>query len=189
MQSNHTLADYQLALQACQSRTTPSENTVLEDPNIKDYDNGLRFSSASLGASTQGSRLTQDDSTCSVNGPATWSTSTTPSTIVTSPDPILDTKRPIPRPLGTGPREQHKTQNLSFRCQDCGKTFTREKDLRRHARLHQPDPPQYHCPVAGCPRVGANGFSRKDKMVEHLKAKKHRGDNVGQYLEELGAKV
>ena len=57
----------------------------------------------------------------------------------------------------------------------CGKTFTRTADLLRHAKKHLEGPKQFECPAEGCERKGDNGFDRKDKLMDHMKARKHQG--------------
>jgi hypothetical protein len=65
-----------------------------------------------------------------------------------------------------------------FRCRvvGCGRSFTRNGDLVRHdttvhRRMVQGQ--HYHlCPVNGCPKAAGRGYSRPDKVTEHL-WKKH----------------
>ena len=65
----------------------------------------------------------------------------------------------------------HKTEE-SLQCSDCHKTFNRLADLRRHkAAVHDPDPPQYACPMPLCVRA-CRPFTRKDKLNDHM-AKVH----------------
>lgn len=56
-----------------------------------------------------------------------------------------------------------------FHCQfpSCHKTFARPGDLERHTRIHQAGPKEFDCPDAACERKGVNGFTRKDKMLDH----------------------
>ncbi|KAL8801411.1 MAG: hypothetical protein Q9182_004475 [Xanthomendoza sp. 2 TL-2023] len=49
----------------------------------------------------------------------------------------------------------------------CNTTCARQADLRRHLLKHGPR--QWDCPAPGCSRKGANGFARKDKLVDHYK--------------------
>ena len=65
----------------------------------------------------------------------------------------------------------HKTEE-SPQCSDCHKIFNRLADLRRHkAAVHDPDPPQYACPMPLCVRA-CRPFTRKDKLNDHM-AKVH----------------
>ena len=48
---------------------------------------------------------------------------------------------------------------------DCGKSFKRTFDLRRHLKQHEP--PTLHCLAQGCRYWGAKGFRRWDKLVSH----------------------
>ncbi|KAF9891750.1 hypothetical protein FE257_003231 [Aspergillus nanangensis] len=51
----------------------------------------------------------------------------------------------------------------------CGKAFTRPADLKRHeASVH--NPVYQDCPVDGCLRKEANGFPRRDHLIEHLRS-------------------
>ncbi|KAJ5623162.1 hypothetical protein N7490_011767 [Penicillium lividum] len=59
-----------------------------------------------------------------------------------------------------------------FGCDDCGKSFTRFADLKRHqSSVHYPV--FRNCPVEHCSRKGANGFPRQDHLVEHLRSYHH----------------
>ena len=53
----------------------------------------------------------------------------------------------------------------------CNKTFGRAGDLERHTKKHQDGPKEHDCPIRDCPRQGTHGFTRKDKLNDHLKAK------------------
>lgn len=62
--------------------------------------------------------------------------------------------------------------NKPFPCSDCGKSFTRSADLKRHqTSVHYPV--FQDCPIADCSRKGHNGFPRKDHLLEHLRAYHH----------------
>jgi hypothetical protein len=64
----------------------------------------------------------------------------------------------------------------------CLKSFIRKGDLTRHAKTVHQRPARFVCHIDRCPRgIPGNGFTRKDKLVDHLISKKHglnRGDAV-----------
>ncbi|KAM3080563.1 hypothetical protein ACMFMG_005505 [Clarireedia jacksonii] len=56
-------------------------------------------------------------------------------------------------------------------CRTCPKTFSRASDLRRHiTSVHKIGPQALHlCTIPGCPKSIAPGYSRRDKVVDHLR--------------------
>ena len=55
----------------------------------------------------------------------------------------------------------------------CVQTFKRDADRSRHEQsVHFKNPGLHLCPIAGCPKSYAKGYSRPDKVTEHL-WKKH----------------
>ena len=56
---------------------------------------------------------------------------------------------------------------------DCTRIFHRWADSRRHLLVHDQNQPGFPCPIEGCDRGGSNGFPRKDKLRDHMRAK-HR---------------
>jgi hypothetical protein len=63
--------------------------------------------------------------------------------------------------------------NAFIVCSKCEKRFTRKGDLRRHeASTHGLAPAIYNCPIPRCPKSTGPGYSRLDKLREHL-WKKH----------------
>ena len=53
----------------------------------------------------------------------------------------------------------------------CAKDFKRRPDMIRHYKqVHDRQGPKLSCPWVGCNRFGANGFARKDKLRDHLRA-------------------
>ncbi|KAL4781469.1 hypothetical protein BJX76DRAFT_335267 [Aspergillus varians] len=68
-------------------------------------------------------------------------------------------------------QESHKPAK-PFGCEDCGKSFTRPADLKRHqSTVHYPV--FQNCPVPDCSRKDSNGFPRRDHLVEHLRSYHH----------------
>jgi len=58
---------------------------------------------------------------------------------------------------------------------DCFKSYARYGDLTRHIKTIHEAPSSYLCHFDRCPRsINGQGFARKDKLVDHLKSKKHR---------------
>lgn len=49
-------------------------------------------------------------------------------------------------------------------CPECNQTFTRQSDLKRHAKIHQTDSKFFSCQVEGC----TYSSYRKDKLGEHM---------------------
>jgi hypothetical protein len=51
----------------------------------------------------------------------------------------------------------------------CSQTFKRDADRSRHEQsVHFKSPGLHLCPVAGCPKSYGKGYSRPDKVTEHL---------------------
>ncbi|PQE27867.1 C2H2 transcription factor protein [Rutstroemia sp. NJR-2017a BBW] len=51
----------------------------------------------------------------------------------------------------------------------CTKTFTRDNDRLRHeGSAHRNNHGQYLCPIVGCRKSRGQGYSRPDKVTEHL---------------------
>ncbi|BCS29219.1 C2H2-type zinc finger protein [Aspergillus puulaauensis] len=74
--------------------------------------------------------------------------------------PIDISQEPISRPA------------KPYACDDCGKSFTRPADLKRHqTTVHYPV--FQNCPVSDCSRKDGNGFPRRDHLVEHLRSYHH----------------
>ena len=69
-----------------------------------------------------------------------------------------------PRPTAPTPLDEDH-QNKSI-CSTCGQSFSRFRDLERHARKHQPEMRIYLCNVQGCEYKGSY---RKDKRDAHVK--------------------
>ncbi|PQE09101.1 Zinc finger C2H2 protein [Rutstroemia sp. NJR-2017a BVV2] len=56
-------------------------------------------------------------------------------------------------------------------CTVCLGTFSRASDLTRHMNSFHPVGPRvlHFCPVLGCPKSSGRGYSRQDKVTEHLR--------------------
>ncbi|OIW27612.1 hypothetical protein CONLIGDRAFT_682639 [Coniochaeta ligniaria NRRL 30616] len=87
------------------------------------------------------------------------------------------TAGPAPSPTATASTPAVTTSSTPVRhaCskKNCGKSFGRPADLRRHMRQHDPHATLYSCPFEYCNRKGARGFSRRDKLTEHRRALGH----------------
>ena len=56
----------------------------------------------------------------------------------------------------------------------CEKSYIRIGDLARHMWTVHDNPSRYLCHFRRCPRsIKGRGFGRKDKLVDHLKSRKH----------------
>ena len=56
----------------------------------------------------------------------------------------------------------------------CKKSYIRIGDFERHMRTVHNNPAHYLCHFRRCPRsIKGRGFGRKDKLVDHLKSRKH----------------
>lgn len=53
----------------------------------------------------------------------------------------------------------------------CTQSFQHQHDLTRHMKGHKTGAKDFNCPFRDCPRQGVNGFTRKDKLMDHLKGK------------------
>ena len=59
--------------------------------------------------------------------------------------------------------------NGYFICTNCDKTFKRHSDCIRHENsIHANRFGAHLCPIAGCVKARGKGFSRSDKVTEHL---------------------
>jgi hypothetical protein len=64
----------------------------------------------------------------------------------------------------------------AYHQQDCCKRFASSRDLKRHYNgvPSKQSRSRFFCPFFRCPRSTPQyGFARKDKLVDHLKSKKH----------------
>ena len=52
----------------------------------------------------------------------------------------------------------------------CGRTFTRNPDMLRHAKVHDLNAARFDCSYASCSRKGRQGFARSDKRLAHERA-------------------
>jgi uncharacterized Zn-finger protein len=58
---------------------------------------------------------------------------------------------------------------------NCPNSYTRYGELTRHNKTIHEAPFRFQCHFDRCPRgINGQGFARKDKLVNHLKSKKHK---------------
>jgi hypothetical protein len=71
--------------------------------------------------------------------------------------------------FAASPSPALSTTNLPTRyyCGDCGSSYAREGDLKRHERYHPPKYRTFHCSQPGCERKGRKGFYRREKLRIH----------------------
>ncbi|KAH9211430.1 hypothetical protein DL95DRAFT_188086 [Leptodontidium sp. 2 PMI_412] len=83
----------------------------------------------------------------------------------TSSTPPHDHTSPTPSP--TNASSPNATRSS---CAHCPRNFARPSDLKRHAMIHFPERHRkYHCWQPDCDRNGRRGFTRKDKLRDHLR--------------------
>ncbi|KKK17283.1 hypothetical protein AOCH_003914 [Aspergillus ochraceoroseus] len=94
------------------------------------------------------------------------------STPVWSPAQMTPLDQALFPPLDAFSPQEPSKPVKPYACDDCGKSFTRPADLKRHqTTVHYPV--FQNCPVAGCSRKDGNGFPRRDHLVEHLRSYHH----------------
>ncbi|MCJ1462631.1 hypothetical protein MMC07_001233 [Pseudocyphellaria aurata] len=73
-----------------------------------------------------------------------------------------------------------------FACshEGCSSRFLRKGDLNRHLKNHEDGPRSFDCFTDGCKRTGNNGFTRFDKLKEHV-ARRHPLSDVNIYIKSL----
>jgi hypothetical protein len=96
-----------------------------------------------------------------------------------NPGPNSSLLQAPPPPLPLPPNPSHRIARTAvdsgIPCSHttCSKTFTRDADRIRHEnQVHRNQPGLHVCPIIGCPKSQGRGYSRADKVVEHL-WKKH----------------
>ena len=88
-----------------------------------------------------------------------------------------------------GPAVSHdritRQSSIRYVCLEanCDRTFSRPSDLDRHLKSRH-YLPTFNCPVDDCDRKGGKGFSRKDKLRDHLR-QKHRNINDEDSIKRL----
>ena len=98
--------------------------------------------------------------------------------VITGSNPGLLTATPYIPPVDPAAAEPPATAPGSRQiCPVCQKTFGRLSDLKRHAAKHCAGPRKFNCPATGCRYKGDKGFTKKDKMKDHVK-NKHPGIDV-----------
>lgn len=87
-----------------------------------------------------------------------------------NPGPIIPTAMPNPAPVH---QAQVGAPPTTVTCAQCNRTFKRPSDLARHiTNVHGVNQAVHLCPIPGCPKSQGTGYSRPDKVTEHL-WKKH----------------
>lgn len=83
---------------------------------------------------------------------------------------------PFPAPVvpfvQSNPASIIHTTTARFSCTYCMQTFARDQDRIRHEDSKHLNPGAHVCPIVGCPKNLGQGFSRADKLTEHM-WKKH----------------
>lgn len=80
--------------------------------------------------------------------------------------------RVIPPTHRQAPAQVHSPALHRCNWPGCNKRFKRPSDLLRHRNAVHFNIQGHLCPIAGCPKARGNGYSRADKVTEHL-WKKH----------------
>ena len=75
-------------------------------------------------------------------------------------------------PTGIPPPQIPSTSVTEYACTHpgCTKKFTRNPDMLRHAKVHDPNAARFDCSFPGCRRRGGQGFPRHDKLLAHERA-------------------
>lgn len=90
--------------------------------------------------------------------------------MITPANPGFLAATPFASPENSDPAEPPATGPKSrSTCSVCKKTYARSSDLKRHAAKHRPGLREFSCPATVCPYKGNKGFTRKDKMKDHVK--------------------
>jgi hypothetical protein len=70
----------------------------------------------------------------------------------------------------TGPPSAENHQHFVCEVEGCGAgPYKQRGSLTRHSKKHIAQQ-LYECPAIGCVRIGRSGFTRKDKLVDHMLA-------------------
>lgn len=74
--------------------------------------------------------------------------------------------------ISPGSPSGSRVARTRYRCPepDCGCTFSRNSDLRRHTHQNSQNFP---CPEPHCNRSGSRGFKRRDKLYAHMRNVHH----------------
>ncbi|MCJ1265340.1 hypothetical protein MMC22_005216 [Lobaria immixta] len=75
----------------------------------------------------------------------------------------------------------------TFACshEGCHSSFDHVGGLNRHSKKHQDGPREFVCLADGCKRKGNNGFTRLDKLKEHV-ANRHPFSDFNMYIKGVG---
>ncbi|TVY26267.1 hypothetical protein LHYA1_G005827 [Lachnellula hyalina] len=91
------------------------------------------------------------------------------------PPVVAPPAAPVAAPIVVAPAAAIVTAPPLATCTFCTKTFVRDSDRTRHENSKHLNIPGAHlCPVLGCIKSHGGGYSRADKLTEHL-WKKHSG--------------
>jgi len=92
-----------------------------------------------------------------------------------SPNQVLPAHTSAPPPPPAAPTSTPRGPNARHQCthSPCTKTFKRDYERIRHeASVHRINRRRHLCPITGCSKSHGKGYTRSDKVTEHL-WKKH----------------
>ncbi|KAH8686119.1 hypothetical protein BGZ60DRAFT_396917 [Tricladium varicosporioides] len=90
-------------------------------------------------------------------------------TNATIPTALVPVPTRAPAATPTRPMHLHRCNFLT-----CTRRFKRPSDLARHQYTVHFNIQRHLCPIVDCPKAGGKGYSRADKVTEHL-WRKHGG--------------
>ncbi|KAN0096724.1 hypothetical protein V8E51_015529 [Hyaloscypha variabilis] len=141
--------------------------------------NGSYDSHLSVSPNT-GASLTNDlfEASTSIYGTSSPLRESSTHLTISSSSPETSTSAASPTPSPTNATSPNSTA-ARHPCAQCLSTFARLGDLRRHEKIHSPERHRkYHCWEPGCNRNGRKGFTRRDKLRDHVKGV-HKIDEDG----------